>query len=482
MIASNIDDAQNVMMERSKVDGDAFRIRIYRRASPAAPPESVAIFDDATVSDIMNPEPWLSRFAGGSPHYFMRVVHMKDATNDTPIAMFQAPAIPGPAKMPDRKVMDSAEWHGPRTCIYAAGDQPSSEKTNGVQKRSDPAAGVLPVPRQPESGDGGGVGLVLAQMRAEIDAQRAALDTERRAMEEKRHRDEIEALRRSAEEDRKRFEERMNMALERNKSVKDPIETFVPIIAAIGTAIGPVLSMLSENRKLAREEALRREERIAAREAKSEDRQAMLLEKLASAGSEQAKVMAAMSDVVAQTMRSNLQTTAMMRELNSPEPPDEGLMGVIKAAIGAWVEASARSAAPAPAPAVIPPQFASPPPGAPNPNAAAPQPSIPPQDEGGEPEGEVTPGFMLDRLAEAIGERTDPGDLASDVAEALTDSTFVEAIKSEGGLLAVLSKRLPAAWGSDQANATYVRDLAQKIVAAAQSKGVPAETLAALFK
>lgn len=475
-IATNMDAAQIVLADYATRVGDAFRVKVSRRVSAASiAAESIAIFEEATIAQIMNPEPWLAAFAGGSPYYILRVVHMTDAAQDKPIAIFQIPAISGTPKMPDRKVMQSPEWKGPRACVYAAGDEVKPPSTNGVHReKPDPTAanshGATPARSE---GTDGGVGLLLVQLQQE----RERLADDRRKMDEDRHRTEMEVMRREAEADRKRADERLQAALARIESREtapktDPTVIITSVVTALGAILTPIIPLITSGRDAAtkREEAQR--ERDAAREEKREERESKLMEKISSQSSETAKVISVFTDSLSQTARAMVQTVAMVGELRQPTEPEPGIMDVIKAGIGAWAEASARSAAqPQPTQHALPP--------APMAGAPASQPAVTEAPSQGD---EVPIPTILDEMAKAIGARTAPDDLAPDIVEVLGAPDFVEAIKSEGGLLSVLSKRLPQAWGSDPVNATYVRDLSQKIVVLAGQKGIAQEPLAALFK
>jgi hypothetical protein len=166
--------------------------------------------------------------------------------------------------------------------------------------------------------------------------------------------------------------------------------------------------------------------------------------KSANASLDMVKIVTPMVDAVAQMGRTVLQNAIMMREATQEPPQEGGLMDVIKAAIGAWAEASARNSSAPPAmpdPRLAPAAAqASPPPvrvptGPPVPaqtaQTAEPEP---------ETDEEVTPSQMVDMLAQAIRDHTPPDDLAPDIVEALGAPEFVEAIKADGGVLAALGR------------------------------------------
>lgn len=469
-IATNLDKAQAVLAAFAEAHGDTFRVKVQRRTSLAAPPEAIAIFDEATVSHLMNPEPWLAKFAGGGNYYHLRVVHSKDIANDRPIAMYQINAIPGASKTPDRNVMRSSDWNGPRVCYYAAGDE---ARVAEQMKRPEPAVAAPPSGATPTTSgtSDGGLGLLLIMQQQNERA-------------EARHREEMELLRRSMDDDRKRSETVIATALSKlntpapiqPRAEFDPTK-LVTIIGAIGGALAPVMAMISESRKAEREAAQRREEMERDRAAKQEERTQGLMEKLATSSAEQGKVISVFTDSLAQTARAMVQTVAMVGELRQPEQAEPGIVDLLKAGIGAYVEASSAAAARGAQPAL--------PPSAPT-TPVAPAATRPPPEGGdafaeAQPEG-VPVETILGSLADAISKRIAIDDLAPDVVDALADPAFVEGVRSEGGLLGVLRKRLPETWGADAENATYVRDLSAKIAGLASSKGIPRATLEMLFQ
>lgn len=450
-IATEIEEAGIILAERAAKDGDDFRVKIQRRASPAALPESVAIFDGATVEQLMSPEAWLSKFAGGSPHYTFRVVHSSDRAADRPLAIYRVPAIAGQPILPDVKVVEKEGWEGPKILSYAAGQ----EKPNGAKVTDPPSTSV---PRHPGSQtQDGGAGLLIELQR------------ERDKLNEDRHRMEIDAVRRAADEDRKRLEAKFNDLMEavRSKASEkhvDPTQMVAAVVTAIGAVLTPLLPVLTESRKAAAAREDARLQREAERDAKREERESHLMEKVSSQSTESAKIIGVFTESLSTVARSMVQTVAMVGELREP-PVDEGIMGVIKTAIGAWAEASARNAPAAPAPPASAPRQL------PAASAAQPPASAPAE----EPQG--TPAEMLTALAEAIGQHAAIDDLASDVVEALGSQEFRQAIMAEGGVIPVLQKRLGPDWGKDPKNSPYIMAFFDKVARLAQERKVEVASL-----
>lgn len=468
-IAANIEEAGVVFAIKVAEAGDDFRVKILRRSSPASPPESVAIFDGATAEQLLNPEPWLSKFAGGSGFYTFRVVHSSDRTSDRACAIYALPVIPGNPTMPNLRALKDPSWNGPKSLHYASGmdDQPprnGAPKETNLGGSPDGTKHGAP-PAREVSGDGGAA---LFQH----------FNEERRKLDEERHRMEMDALRRSADEDRKRLETKFSDMMERvresqNAPKVDPTETITKIVAAVAAALTPILPMVIEGRKsrAAAEEA--RLARESEREAKREAREASLMEKISSSGAETAKVVSVFTDSLAQTARAMVQTVAMVGELRQPEQAEPGIMEVIKAAIGAWAESAARAGAP-----LLPGMTPQPQPPRPPPPQAAPAPTQPagtgaPSDEG----EEVTPAEALNVLAKEVGEKAPIEDLAPAIVDAFTNPDFVAAVRAEGGTTAALRNRLGEPWAGVPENVQYLQALLGRVVQIARQRGVAIDGL-----
>lgn len=472
-IAANIEEAGIVFAIKVAEAGDDFRVKILRRSSPASPPESVAIFDGATAEQLLNPEPWLSKFAGGSGFYTFRVVHSSDRASDRACAIYSLPVIPGSPTMPNLRALREANWNGPKSLHYASGmdDQPprnGAPKETNLGGSSDGTKHGAP-PAREVSGDGGAA---LFQH----------FNEERRKLDEERHRMEMDALRRSADEDRKRLETKFSDMMERiresqNVPKVDPTETITKIVAAVAAALTPILPMVIEGRKsraTAEEARLARE---ADREAKREAREASLMEKISSSGAETAKVVSVFTDSLAQTARAMVQTVAMVGELRQPEQAEPGIMEVIKAAIGAWAESAARAGTP------LLPGMAPPPPAAQArapqaPPQAAPAPTQPAGTGEASDEGEeVTPAEALNVLAKEVGEKAPVEDLAPAIVDAFTNADFVAAVRAEGGTTAALRNRLGEPWAGAPENVQYLQALLGRVVQIARQRGVAIDGL-----
>jgi len=470
-IAANIEDAGRVMGERTSADGDDWRVKIMRRASPAAPQETVAIFDGATMEQLLSPEPWLVKFSGGSQYYSFRVVHAKDRGGDRPAAIYTLPAIAGTPMSPNTKIVGAAGWNGPATLIFPTEDV---APRNGAGKWPGAPDSHTGAPRQPAQNADGSAGSSSFLME---------LQREREKLADERHRMEMDAVRREAEMDRKRMEERIrDLAAKVDRPVEvrsatDTTETIVKIVTAIGAVLAPIIPIIVGSREAEsrREEA--RLSRDADRESKREARESALMEKLATQANDQGKVIGVFTESLSTVARSMVQTVAMVGELRQPEPQDEGIMGVIRAGIAAWAESQARGPM-IPTPALAPqaqPQ-ARPPPTAPAPTGPEID-AMPAGEPGAGDEREVSPTEMIDILANEMREKTSENDLAESIVEALTVRDFVEAIVGEGGALVALQRRLGAEWAQNSENVAYLQRVFTAVGQIAKAKNVDVRPL-----
>lgn len=462
-IATNVEAAVAAIAARAAEDGDEWRIKILRKVSAAALPESVAIIDGATAEQIANPEPWLSRLSGGCGHggsYMFRVVHAKDKVGDRPTALYTISTIGGVPKNPTSEVLRSPEWPRNLTLHYFYGqeDGPAPKKPTNLAGAPSTTDAVT---RHPTSGDGS-AGLLYSQL--------AQLQEERRKLDEDRHRMEMDAIRRVAEEDRKRLESKMtDMVAQMQRDQVPREDPMLKIVAVVTPLMAPILAYLGEASKAREGREAAQREIDARREEKRETERTAMLEKLASAGSEQAKVISVFTDSLAQTARAMVQTVAMVGELRQ-EPQDEGIMGVIKAGIGAWVEAQSRAPQLPPAPPAGQPARIVPIPNAPAPAPTAVAPTAEAVEEGDVEE--IPAAEVINMMAQGVNSHEPAEGFAPDIVQALGQPEFVTELKGEGGMIAALQKRLGAAWANDVGNRQYLEGLLARVAGLAKTNGV----------
>lgn len=472
-IATNLEEAVTFMSARASIDGDDWRVKIQRRSSQASPQETVAILHGASASQLLSPEPWLAKLAGGSPYYTFRVVHEKDQASDRPTAIYSLPAIRGEPATANPRVVNGPNWNGPTTIVYPT-DEAQPARNGAIKWPAAPDS--TGAPRQPAAttADGGGGPSTML-----VELQR-----ERERLSDERHRMEMDAVRRESDTARKAVESQVSTLAAEIRSLRerpivhepktDPMEMVAKVIAAVGAALAPVIPLVVASREANSKAEAARLEREANREMKREERESALMEKLATQSAEQAKVIGVFTESLGTVARSMVQTVAMVGELRQPEPQDDGIMGVVKTAIGAWAEVASRGGgspfAPPPLPAA---QTAAPPaqpPRAPVPGAPVAAPTIFPVEE--REVVDISPGQMLDMVADAIRQRETENDLANDIVEALGAPDFVQGVVAEGGVVPAMRKRLGDEWAADQTNRDYLTRLFSAVGQAATAKGV----------
>lgn len=454
-IASTADDAALLLSELARQDGDDFRVRILRRTSAGSPPESIAVIDGVTIEQLFAPEQWLSMLSGGSAHYTFQVMHAKDKVGGVYSAIYPLPAIGGDPLPVNAKIVEHPDWPRNLKIAFAPGARERMDRearANGKAGGSlTPHAEVTPA----TNGDAGGAALFMMQQ----------LQRERENIAQERHRAELDAVKRESAMMIKGMEDRLNAIATRPAQTLD----LEKVIASIAVLAAPIIGVISEGRKISAEAERERQAREADREEKRQARESAMLEKIATQSSESAKVIGVFTESLSTVARSMVQTVAMVGELRGEPQVDNSIMGVIKAAVGAWAEAQARAAA-QPPPAVQQQQIAASHP----PVRSAPPPTKPastPTDDASE-EVEITAAQMLDLLAKEISERADPNEIAASIVEALGDADFAAEIQSAGGLIAALRPRVGEQWANDPANVAYIQRLFQIIGARAQAAGM----------
>lgn len=472
-IATNMQDAAVALAKRVETDGDDFIVKIQRRASPAAPLEAVATLEHATAAQLLNPESWLSKLAGGSAHYFFQIVHANDVSSGRVVAMYTLPVIPGAPMPADPKVVRTSSWQGPTTITYPdPNDVMASFAARAVPKLpGTPDSTGSATPAGGKSADGGaGHSTVLVQIAQE-----------RERLAEERHRMEMDALRRERDEDRRRADERINAVMaeiraSREAPKTDVAEVLVKIAAAVTPIVGAIVPILAASRKDAADREAAREQREEALRSEMMKSMRESSEKAAQSQADQMKVLQPMIGAVAQMGQTVLQQVAMFREMTSEPPQETSVMDILKVAITAWAETAARgNGSMIPDPRLAGASSTTPPAAAPRAPASQSGDVFAGADEGNA--DNVTPTQMIDYLAEAISKKIDVNDLAPDIVEGLSDPNFAAALVAEGGAIAAISKRLGEAFATVPENVGYVQRLFQTVAQIAQANKVDVRPL-----
>ena len=238
------DEIVSVLAEKAKQDGDDFRIKIERRRTNGAPPELVSTLDGARVEHFSTPESWIPRFVGGGT-LSLKAFHSSDYGKM--IGMIGV-NVEGQPKMPDLRVLESAEWQGPRLLVYPAAPPP---------RREEPISFLTTVPSTVDNGsprttpvgsNGGGTSSPDSYIEQRLAAKMEAIQKAELAILERSKMMEIEAARREADI-------RIRAAEDRSKDIErrlDEISRRPP--PAPGTDSGAVLAqMMAEMRKSDRE-------------------------------------------------------------------------------------------------------------------------------------------------------------------------------------------------------------------------------------
>lgn len=486
-VPNGVPDFQTAIQILSAVareKGDDFRVKILRKASPSAPFVNVATFDGARVDHFLTPEAWLVPFCGGGPIFVLWPFHASDPTKL--VCQVIPPQINGTPKEPDLRLPASPTWNGPVTLISpkppdAPAANPSADlavlfPVSGAARQAGGPAREAGATTASTGGPGHSPSAEedrLTALRLQIIDQQRRQDAER-----------IEKLiaAQQAATDRQ-MAAIMGMVEKMNSAPRAPEKTLVEQIAALTPVLSVVLPFLGAARekdvndaKLRAEAEVRRQER----EDKARDEMMKLIigmnEKSANAGNETVKMIAPMVDAVAQMSRTSLQTAATMRELMPQVPEDEGIMGLVKAlapAVAEFLAVRAQNGQPpgAPPQGQLPAQ--TPPPSAGG--NGQPAPSSPPEVD----IASISADDLAARIDGAIRAHHDPNDLAAGYLDAITGNAgFAEKVRAAGGTWAYFKSTL-AAWAVEAApgadgktNATYLREVAGVLKAAALARGI----------
>ncbi len=513
------DEVIQTLTAVAKEKGDDWRVKVFRRAGPAAPMESVAVIDGATTDHLANPETWLVPMCGGGPHYVLSAYHQSDP--NVLVASVIPPVINIPPRPVDPSVFGRPNWNGPRRLVFALNTVVPAAPPQPTQPAA-PLGGFWSGPPGAGGGNGGepaprtqptlplpapGASLPEAALLAQIAADRQALA-------DQRHKMEVEAARREAQEQVKRLEQKLaDLGEKMARPAAPPAPTLMEQLPTLIAALAPILQNMeqrrAEDRRLAQEIEARREEREERRrEEQARERQAMM-DRISAQTAESAKASAANTEALGMMARTMVQTIASTQELlaqAAPPPPDEGLAGILKAGLAALgeymaaskaaqVDAAAQRAAALGAqrrPAAArplpprPPAPTSPPPAVPQtgtppaPAAAAPAPQSQPQaavaapaapaaepapvevdaDEEGDDEGveisQADPKDVLHAVETALRNHEDPNEVANLYLDALTNPGVVAEVNGGGGTLPFFQNRL-GGWIDVPENFEYMK-------------------------
>lgn len=485
-IAPDFQTSIDMLSAIAKEKGDDFRIQVMRKASPAAPLSSIATFDGANVGHFAVPQAWLVPFCGGGPVFLLWAYHASEPTKL--VVQVFPPTINGQIKDPDLLAPSRDGWNGPSTLISPL--PPKVEKaptSSGLQSLFQLPLGSPSGGSAREAGpQTGSPGHSEADRLA--DMKLALLDQQRRQDNER-----FEKL---LNDQQRASEKQIAMLSELVKSVTarpaveakaQPtiVEQMVPLMGAFTPLITAMLSRGDANAKATAEREARREEREATARAEASKIQAEFINKLSSGNSETAKVMQSMADVVANSMKAQLQTFATLRELMPGEPQEEGLTGILKTLAPAAAEFFAmrsQMAVNAPPPPMQPPAL--PPQRGPSGMNGAPAPSQQPAEQTAEaptdnPVATADPAGLLSEAETAIRDHHDAKELAAGYVEALAvNEPFRNLVAQQGGTIAVFQRLLgpwvmePTPAEDGVTNGNYLRSVIGALNGIAAQRGI----------
>ncbi len=261
----NLSDEQTLEMlsTRAAAASDRFNIRIFRATGATGLGASFAMFANATIEQIAQAEPWLSRL-GGSGQYSIAACHMDEPTKRIGgILKFK---ISGGEQRPINMLAPQhPEWEGPLLMTYPPVVQPNAPGNlpplpnrggytwDGSQVAVQPFQQSVPPPGVPNDTLFMREQTALAAHTArerELAAREAAMSKQMTEREEALKRSELEQRLR-AENDRTRaeaaahaksLEEKINLLISQPK--KDDGASLDKVIAAVAAAVTPIVSAM----------------------------------------------------------------------------------------------------------------------------------------------------------------------------------------------------------------------------------------------
>lgn len=273
----------------SQKDGDNFRCRVNRRATPNGPPTHIATFDNLTLEQLSSPELWLPPLLGDGGGVFDLVFfHVSDYTRQVGMPGIRWPKDGPPKDLNYAPFMDPG-WNGPKL-VYpdpVALKLKMEQQQNGPLFPQMPAGGffpgssgaqptgvgfgspVGPVWGQPQTGFSPQHDAEMRELKAALAAQAQMLADERKAREAAERKAEAERTDRRAAEERAerkleaermearhqadvaRHEQQMKEMREefaRSRVVPAPVDPAAGVKEVMGQAI-PLLQMYIDSQK-----------------------------------------------------------------------------------------------------------------------------------------------------------------------------------------------------------------------------------------
>lgn len=309
----SVEEALNMLTARAKAEGDYFRLRVFRRSTPASMPVSVCTLDAAELAHIASPETWLPKLAGGGPIFTITVYHANDNINA--LVQHLAFQIPGEA-LPEINfgALNQPGWAGPKKLIWP--DPRDAKQTVSPAQPSyaiPPSVTPFPGATAPQTSVPAGAGSPTGFNSAEwarLEAERNQLAAMRTALEDQRHKMELDAI--------KREQAAAIAALEAKMIASAQAAPRGPGLAEILTAIVPVAqSILASNNEM-------RAQMFAAQQESEKQRNAMLVSLLEKKADDtpNVKIMSTIAEAMGTLFKMTTDNMKAMQDaINGPEEP-----------------------------------------------------------------------------------------------------------------------------------------------------------------
>ena len=420
-------------------NSDAFRIKVYRKKTRDALPESAAIFNDTTVLALANPEQWMPDLFGGGPHF---KIDIYDNESTSEMIGTLAYTVHGEPKAFDPKVLQSKDWKGPLTCEWDV-EKPQREKADkaSIGSYQVPAMSVAPGGIAPPNiVPTGGHQQPSQAIYPEYLAAQRALEYEKSELQDAKRRLEMETMRIQNEARMRDMELQLKHAQSNASQSSGPKQSAAAEIAAVIASLSPLVTQIVSSQNDMRMELLRQQ--VA-----SQSEQSKLLHTVLERRTEDGpglKMMNQVTEMMSGVVKFQGEMMQQMRD-QVLGPEESPMLKVVKEVSKGF--AALASGPPAGVPRLPQPQGMA---GLPAQAQARPAAKKPRQ---------IT---AVDRLEHQIRAHIDVNVVVSDLLAAQNDPDFQRELEACNGQLGDLFVRRLGNWVNEQpANAEYVKQLFQ---------------------
>ncbi len=318
------EDTFNMLRDRAAKDGDAFGVKVMRRAFNGGMPELIASLSAATVEHLVNPEQWIPSLCGGG-NISMQGYHSTDLSK--PVGGFLQVKISQEAKEVDPSVVGKTDWRGPGVIDFPRKESPREREQLAmydIKSPPGPGEGMRSATsnnqtwtRQPggdlhrEQYGGEGTWQERQRLQGAMELEKRKLEEERLANERQKHRDELESIKKAHDADMRALKLEMMGAIQQQRP---PDTGMADLMKAQIEDRRLAATQAAEDRREREKMAAEDRREAAARQERNDERFNRLLEKMSERPKEDPL---AMIEKVSNLMGKNNNAEAQMKMMAS---------------------------------------------------------------------------------------------------------------------------------------------------------------------